>query len=65
MQDVILQQTRDYLVLKIPLQSIKKSRVEIDSEKIAIEDGLKAIEEERFTKPFNSAKEAVNFLRKL
>ena len=65
MQDVIVSQTREYLVLKIPLRSIKKRSVSIDPERVAVEEGIRAVEESRVSMPFNNAKEATTFLRKL
>jgi len=62
MEQVLVSQTKDYLILKIPLVGLKKRRVVIDDpEKIAIEEGLKAVKEGRITKPFDY-KGAIGFL---
>ena len=64
MEQVLVSQTKNYLVLKIPLQAVKRRRVLIgDPERAAVLEGLRAIEEGRISKPFNNTKEAVACLR--
>ena len=61
-----MSQTKNYLVLKIPLRAVKKERVFIaDSEREAVLEGLKAVEEGKVSKPFNNTKGAIAFLRTL
>ena len=64
MEQVLVSQTKNYLVLKIPLQAVKKREVLIgDLERAAVLEGLEAIKEGRISETFNGTKEAVAFLR--
>jgi len=79
MEQVLVSKTKDYLILKIPLNSVKKRRVLIDDparaavleclvgkkERVAIARGLEDFERGRHSKVFNNAKEAIGFLRSL
>lgn len=66
MEQVLVSQTKDYLILKIPLRAVKKRRIFIsDPEKVAILEGLTAIKKGEVSKQFDSAKEAISFLKKL
>lgn len=66
MEQVLVSQTKDYLILKIPLRAVKRRRVLIgDPERLAVLEGLKAIKEGRVSKTFDGAKEAIAFLKKL
>ena len=54
MEQVLVSQTKNYLVLKIPLG---------DPERAAVLEGLEAIKEGRVSETFNGAKEAIVFLK--
>ncbi len=61
-----MSQTKNYLVLKIPLRSVKEGRVLIDDpERAAVLEGIKAIKEGRISEALNGAKEAISFLKGL
>lgn len=69
MRQVILEKTQDYLIVKIPLKSVKTGRAEISfsSQKIvdkAITEGLNDIKSGRVFGPFKSVKEFKTALRK-
>lgn len=66
MEQVLVSQTKNYLILKIPLRAVGKKRVFIaDLERAAVLEGLRDVKEGRVTKPFSNAKEAIKFLRAL
>jgi hypothetical protein len=66
MEQFLITETKNYLVLKIPLKAIKKRRISVVSdEKAAILEGLKAFKKKQVSKTFNNAGEAITFLRNL
>ncbi|OIO45429.1 hypothetical protein COX24_02980 [bacterium (Candidatus Gribaldobacteria) CG23_combo_of_CG06-09_8_20_14_all_37_87_8] len=66
MEQILISQTKNYLILKIPLQSKVKSHVLIeDREKKAVLDGLKAVQNSEVSSQFDNVQGAVSFLRKL
>lgn len=66
MAQLTVTKTKDYLVLKIPLEVIKQKKSSISSqEKKAILEGLKAFQEGRVSKSFKDAKEATSFLKNI
>ena len=59
--------TKDYLVIKIPLRDIQKSK-EIGlaiTEEDAVKEGLRAVAEGRVSKEFKTVREAISFLDNL
>ena len=66
MNQVTVTKTKDYLLLKIPLQAVRERRVSLSNgQRRVIAEGLKAIKEGRVSKPYKTAKEAIAFLRSL
>ncbi|MDP2951335.1 MAG: hypothetical protein Q8N55_03040 [bacterium] len=66
MEQILISQTKNYLILKIPLQSKSKSHVLIeDREKKAVLEGLKAVRNGEVSSQFDNVQGAVSFLRKL
>ncbi len=66
MNQVTVTKTKDYLVLKIPLQAVRERKIFLsDNQRHAIAEGLRAIKEGRVSKPYKNAKEAIAFLRSL
>ena len=67
MSTATIHKTKNYLVIKIPLQTVsKRERVPLSGlDKKAVEEGLKAIAKGRVSRGFKTAKEAVAFLRSI
>lgn len=69
MRQVILEKTQEYLIVKIPLKSVKTGRAEISpiNQRIvnkAIAEGLNDIKSGRVFGPFKNIKEFKTALRK-
>lgn len=66
MDQVLISQEKNYLVLRIPIKAVKGENFSVSAkEKAEIERGLRDCKRGRHSKVFNSAKEAVEFLRGL
>jgi hypothetical protein len=67
MEQVLVSKTKNYLILKIPLLAVKKKRRILidDPARVAVLEGLKAVEKGRVSKTFSNAKDAVAFLEKI
>ena len=66
MNQLVVTKTKEYLILKIPLSSIKRGISSIaQKERDAIFEGLRAVKAGRVSPPFKSAKNAIAFLKTL
>ena len=66
MEPITITKTKDYLILKIPTKALKQKRDGVSpTEKKAVQEGLRALEKGKVSKPFKTAKEAVAFLHSL
>ncbi|TSC55918.1 MAG: hypothetical protein Greene071421_579 [Parcubacteria group bacterium Greene0714_21] len=66
MNQLVVTKTREYLILKIPLSSIKSGASSIaQEEREAVFEGLRAVKAGRVSPSFQSAKSAIAFLRTL
>lgn len=66
MTTATITRTKEYLVIKIPLQKMEERSFAISSkEEAIIRDGLRAMDAGRVSKRFKTAREAISFLKKI
>ena len=66
MEQITITKTKNYLILKIPTKGLERNHGHfVSEEERVIQEGLKALEEGRVSKPLKGTKRAIAFLRNL
>ena len=66
MEQVTITKTKNYIILKIPTETLhRESKKPASDEEFAVKEGLRALRYGRISRPLKNAKEAVALLRSL